>query len=176
MDEFQWVVLDDPEPNERDRLFKEAHERFTEKVKRTDEMILGVVKAQITVERFMIELLEAYGKDPKRYFFTSDKIKECKRLDPAEVGQPMWQLLTLCSWVRNELAHSLDDKEIQIRCDAAREAYLALTENELQKQSIRDMNDTQMVTSALYSCGSHIVVATDAKVAADKKARTATSA
>ena len=37
-----------------------------------------VVKAQIAVERCMSEILEARGKDPKHFFYTADKIKECK--------------------------------------------------------------------------------------------------
>jgi hypothetical protein len=154
------VLLEERRPTERELLFEEAHKRFKEKLERIDNMILAVVKAQITVERFMISFLEAHGRDPKHFFFTAQKIKECKRIDPPEVGQTMWELLTLCSYVRNELVHSLDDEEIKAKTDAVREAYLAATENGRQKQGIREMNDTQMVTSALYDCGSHIVVAT----------------
>jgi hypothetical protein len=50
-----------------------------------------------------------------------------------------------------------------------REAYLAVTDSEVQKQSIRDMDDRQVVTSAMNHCGTLIMLATDAKVAADKK-------
>ena len=117
----------------------------------------------------MISFLEAHAKDPKRFFFTSQKIKECRRIDPPEVDQAMWELLSLCSYVRNELAHSLDNEQIKLRMDAVRTAYIALNETERQKQSIREMTDTQMVTSALHHCGSLIVIATDNKIAEDKK-------
>jgi hypothetical protein len=113
----------------------------------------------------MISLLEAHGKDPKHFFFTAPKIKECRRIDPPEVGQTIWDLLTLCTYVRNELVHSLDDEEVKVKTDAVRAAYIAAIESELQKQSVRDMNDTQMVTSALYHCGSLIVIATENKIA-----------
>jgi hypothetical protein len=158
------------ELTERERFFEEAHERFKKEAARVDEMILTVVKTQIIVERFMIDLLVANGRDPKRFFFTGAKITECReKIDPPEVGQPMWELLSLCTHVRNELVHSLDPKEVKAKSDKVREAYLAITENERQKKGIREMTDTQMVTSALQHCGSHIVVATDAKVAADNK-------
>jgi hypothetical protein len=163
------ALLEERQPTERELFFEEAHKRFKADLERIDNMILTVVKAQIMVERFMIELLEAHGKDPKHSFFTAQKITECKKIDPPEVGQTMWELLSLCSYVRNELVHSLDNEQLKAKANAVREAYLAVTENERQRQGIRDMTDTQMVTSALYDCGSLIVVATDAKVAADKK-------
>jgi hypothetical protein len=157
------------ELTEREKFFEETHERFKKEAGRSDNMILTVVKAQIIVERFMIALIEAHGRDPKHFFFTAPKITECKKIDPPEVGQPIWDLFSLCTYVRNELVHSLDNEQLKTKSDKVREAYLAVTENERQKQAIRDMTDTQMVTSAIYDCGSLIVVATDAKVAADKK-------
>lgn len=153
----------------REEFFEQAHERFKRRAAEVDNMILTVVKAQIIVEWFMIELLEAHGRDPKHFFFTAQKITELKKIDPPEVGQAMWQLLSLCSYVRNELVHSLDNEQLKAKANTVREAYLAVTENERQKQGIREMTDTQMVTSAIYDCGSLIVVATDNKMAADKK-------
>ena len=120
--------------DKRKALFEEAHKRFKERIARIDDMILSVLKAQITVEQSMIAFLEAHAKDPKRFFFTKDKIKECSRIDPPEVGQTMWSLLTLCSHVRNELSHSLDDEQIKLKTNAVRTAYIAATENERQKQ------------------------------------------
>jgi hypothetical protein len=158
------------ELTEREKFFEEAHERFKKEAERIDDMILTVVKAQIIVERFLIGLLEAYGRDPKHFFFTGPKIAECRdKIDPPEVGQTMWKLFELCTHVRNELVHFLDTKEIKAKCEKVREAYLTVTESERQKQAIRDMDDTQVVTHAMYDCGSLIVVATEAKVAADKK-------
>jgi hypothetical protein len=147
----------------REELFAQAHERSKNHVERVDNMILTVVKAQIIVEGFMTSFLEAHGRNPKHFFFTAPKIKECKRIDPPEVGQTMWDLLSLCTYVRNELVHSLDDQQIKSRMTAVRAVYMAVTENERQKQGIQDMNDTQMVTSAIYDCGSRIVIATENK-------------
>ena len=166
--------LEEREPTERELLFAKSRKRFDEDIKRVDNMLLTVVKAQIVVERFMIQLLEAHGRDPKHYFFTGQKIIECKKkIDPPEVGQAMWELLSLCSDVRNELAHSLDNDQLKAKSGKVREAYLAVTPNERMKQGIREMTDTQMVTSAVYDCGSLIIIATEAKVAANKKQKPA---
>ena len=152
--------------------FEAAHKKFKEDLERLDNMILMLLKNQIIVERFMIAFLEAHGKDPKHFFYTSAKIKGCSDIDPPEVGKAHWELLTLCSYVRNELAHSLDNDKLKAAINAVRDAYLAVTDSEVQKKSIRDMNPTQMVTNALCHCGSLIVIATENKIEADKKKKT----
>ena len=75
----------------------------------------------------------------------------------------------LCSHFRNELVHSLNTKKIKEKSDKVREAYLALTPDGPRKQSIKEMDDTNLVTDAIRHCGGHIVVATEAKVEAHKK-------
>jgi hypothetical protein len=153
-------VFEERESTERDRFFAAATKRFTEKINRLNDMILTTVKAQIAVEGAMISFLEAHGRNPNNFFYTKDKIKECRKIDPPEVGPTIWDLLSLCSLVRNELVHSLNDTKIKDKTDKVRDAYLAVTENEGQMQSIREMTDTQMVMSAIYHCGSLIVIAT----------------
>lgn len=168
--EEQRIMRDDPEPTERDKLLEETHKRSMELVKRIEGMMLAVVKTQVTVEIFMTELLEAHARDPQRFFFTGQKIKECKeKIDPPEVGQSIWELLSLCSYVRNELVHSLNTEKIKEASDNVREAYIAVTPHEDRKQEIRDASDTDVVTKALRHCGGFIVVATGAKIAANKK-------
>jgi hypothetical protein len=122
-------------------------------------MILKVVKAQIAVERCMSEILEARGKDPKHFFYTADKIKECKKIEPPLVNKDTWDLFEKCTHVRNELAHSLDDDLIAEKSELVREAYIAITDSEIQKQTYREMNNTQVVTSAFYYCGMLIMIA-----------------
>ena len=163
--------LEEREPTERELRIFESGKRFNENLKRTDDMILVVLKAQIVVERAMIELLEAHGKEPKRFFFTKDKITALKDIDPPEVGKPWWELLSLCSHVRNELAHSLDNEQLKIKSEKVRQAYLAVTEHERQKKAIREMTDTQLVMSAIFHVGCLIIVATENKVAANQLAR-----
>ncbi|MBY0380957.1 MAG: hypothetical protein K2W78_03425 [Xanthobacteraceae bacterium] len=162
--------MEDRSKLSQDELFAQAHERSKKHIERIDNMILTVVKAQIVVEGFMSTFLEANGKDPQHFFYTALKIKECKKIDPPEVGQNMWDLLSLCTYVRNELVHSLKDEQITIKMDEVRRAYLAVTENERQRQAIREMTDTQMVTSAIYACGNLIVAATD-RLETKEKAR-----
>jgi hypothetical protein len=162
--------LEEREPTEQELVFAESRKKFDEDLKRVDDMILFVLKAQMVVERFMIELLEAHDRDPKQFFFTGQKIPECRdKIDPPEVGKAWWDLLELCSHVRNELAHSLDNDQLKLKSEKAREAYLALTPNERMKQGIREMTDTHMVTNAICDCGSLVMMATEAKVAASKK-------
>jgi hypothetical protein len=97
-------------------------------VKRIEHMMLTVVKTQVIIESFMIELLEAHGRDPQRFFYTGKKIEECKdKINSPEVGQPIWELLTLCSHVRNELVHSLNIEKIKEKSEKARQAYAAIT-------------------------------------------------
>ncbi|UQR64302.1 hypothetical protein LRP30_02990 [Bradyrhizobium sp. C-145] len=167
--------LEEREPTQRELLFAEHRQRFDENLKRVDDMILTVLKAQIVVERSMTALLDVYGRDPKHFFFTKEKIKECKKIDPPEVDQPIWDLLSKCSYVRNELAHSLNDEEIKRLSEDVREAYIAVNETEREKQAVRDMTHTQVVMGAIYHCGMFIMLATDAKEAADKQAKSSSS-
>jgi hypothetical protein len=170
MAEDQWVMLEDPEPTEQEKLFEETHKRSMELVKRIEHMMLSVVKTQVIVEGFMIGLLEAHGRDPQRFFYTGKKIEELRdKIDPPEVGRPIWELLLLCSHVRNELVHSLNTEKIKDKSGKVREAYLALTPDGPRKQGIKEMDDTNVVTDAIRHCGGYIAVAIDAKVEADKK-------
>jgi hypothetical protein len=170
MTEDQWVMMEEPEPTEQQKLFEETHKRSMELVRRIEHMMLTIVKAQVIIEGFMIGLLEAHGRDPQRFFYTGKKIEELRdRVDPPEVGRPIWELLSLCSHVKNELVHSLNTEKIKEKSDKVREAYLALTPDGSRKQGIKDMDDTNVVADALRHCGGFIVIATDAKIAEDKK-------
>ncbi|UGY17987.1 hypothetical protein HAP48_0011450 [Bradyrhizobium septentrionale] len=167
------IFANKPELTEQEKLFEDTHKRAMELVRRTEQMMLSVVKTQVIVEGFMIELLEAYGKDPSHFFYTGKKIEELRdRIDPPEVGRPIWELLSLCSHVRNELVHSLQVDKIKEKSQKVREAYLAMTPEGARKEGIKGMNDTELVTDAIRHCGSYIVIATYAKGAADKKAKT----
>jgi hypothetical protein len=165
--------LEEREPTEQELLFAETHKRSMEVVRRIEDMMLTVVKTQVIVESFMNELLEAYGKDPQRLFYTGPKITECKeRLKPPEVGDAIWGLFSLCTHVRNELVHSLNTMKIKEKSELVRQAYAALTPEGPRRQEILNSNDTDVVANALRHCGGYIVIATDAKVAANKKNET----
>ncbi|MFK4721033.1 hypothetical protein ABIE89_002133 [Bradyrhizobium niftali] len=161
--------LEEREPTEQELLFAETHKRSIEIVRRIEDMMLTVVKTQVIVENFMNELLEAYGKDPQRLFFTGPKITECKeRLKPPEVGDQIWSLFSLCTHVRNELVHSLNTEKIKEKSELVRQQYAAITPEGPRQQEILNSNDTDVVANALRHCGGYIVIATDAKVAANK--------
>jgi hypothetical protein len=46
----------------------------------------------------------------------------------------MWDLLTLSTYVRNELLHSLDYEQIKTKIEEVRTAYIAATDSEVQKR------------------------------------------
>ncbi|WP_257170815.1 hypothetical protein [Bradyrhizobium sp. SRS-191] len=169
-EEVNWVLADDPPLSEQQKLFEETHKRSMELVRRTEQMMIEVVKTQVVIESFMIELLESYGRDPQRFFLTGKKIEELReKINPPEVGRPIWDLLELCSHVRNELVHSLNADKIKEKSELVRQAYAAMTPEGPRKQGILGMNDTDVVANALRDCGGYLVIATDAKIAADKK-------
>ncbi len=60
--------------------------------------------------------------------------------------------------MRNELAHSLDDAAIKAKSALVREAYIAISEGDRVKQSIREMTDTQCVMSAIYHVGTLLIL------------------
>lgn len=153
--------LEEREPTERELFLADSRKRFEEHINRVDDMILTVLKAQIAVERCMSSILLERGIDPKHFLFTAGKIKECKKIEPALVSKEIWELFEKCTHVRNELAHSLDDDLVAKKSELVREAYIATTESEVQKQSYRDMNHTQVVTSAFYYCGLLIMLASE---------------
>lgn len=166
------VLAEGPPLIEREKLFEEAHKRSMELIRRTEQMMLSVVKTQVIIEGFMIQLLEAHGRDPQRFFYTGKKIEELRdKIDPPEVGRPVWELLEYCSHVRNELVHSLNPDKIKEKSQKVREHYLAMTPAGPRRESIKGMDDTRLVIDALHHCGGLIVIATDATVAADKKAK-----
>lgn len=172
MAEDNWVLADDPPPTEQQKLFEETHKRSMEQVKRIEDMMLVVVKTQVIVESFLIELLEAYGRDPQRFFYTKNKIEECRdRINPPEVGRPIWELLVLCTHVRNELVHSLKIDKIKEKSEKVRQAFAAITPAGPRRRDILNGKDTDVVADALRHCGGYLVVATGAKVDADRKAK-----
>lgn len=171
-EEVNWVLADDPPLSEQQKLFEETHKHSMELVRRTEQMMTVVVKTQVVIESFMIELLESYGRDSRRFFFTGKKIEELRdKINPPEVGRPIWDLLELCSHVRNELVHSLNADKIKEKSELVRQAYAGMMPEGPRKQDILNMNDADVVANALRDCGGYIVIATDAKVAADKKDR-----
>ncbi|WFU20779.1 hypothetical protein [Bradyrhizobium sp. CB3481] len=63
----QWVMMEEPQPIEQQKLFEETHKRM-ELVRRVEHMMLTIVKTQVIIERFMIGLLEAHDRDQHCFF------------------------------------------------------------------------------------------------------------
>ncbi|MGL3213526.1 hypothetical protein [Bradyrhizobium sp. BR 1433] len=85
---------EDPPATAQELLFEEIHKQSMELIRRIENMLVTVVRTQVIIESFMIELLEAHGRDPQRFFYAGQKMAECRdKIDPPEVGQPLWELL-----------------------------------------------------------------------------------
>jgi hypothetical protein len=77
----------------------ESHKRLTEEVKKLDDMIVTVLKYHVSVERSMVELIEAHGKKAADTF--SEKIKQREALNPPEIDAATWELLKKANRLRN---------------------------------------------------------------------------
>jgi hypothetical protein len=152
-----------------DPRLAESQKRLTERVNSLNALILEVLKNHVVVEQFMSEFLDAYGKQSGDMMFYA-KMKACKDEKPDIIEEQVWMLLCKCNRLRNSLAHKMDAAEIKTNTDAVRDALVKCL-SERQAAGIREMKDEIMAASALQHCGSYIVVATENKRDADKKAR-----
>jgi hypothetical protein len=155
------VKTDDP------RL-EESRTKLLDRVQKINDLILTVLKNHLAVEQFMNDFLDTSDKKPNRLTFAK-KVKLCKRLKPAEIEPPIWDVLDAANELRNKIAHTLDQSQIQPTMDKLRAAYLtALTP--LQTDQAKNLDDVRLAASAFELCGAYIVGATVAAQAAKKMA------
>jgi hypothetical protein len=107
-----------------DPRLEESRKKLFERVERVNDLILAVLKNHLVVEQFMNEFLEASVKKHNDLSF-SDKATLCQELNPPEIDPPIWNVLTVANQLRNKIAHTLDQTEIQAKVDELRAAYLA---------------------------------------------------
>jgi hypothetical protein len=155
------VKTDDP------RL-EESRNKLLERVQKINDRILTVLKNHLVVEQFMNDFLDVSSKKHEGLTF-AEKAKLCQELKPAEIEPPIWNVLDAANKLRNKIAHTLDEEEIQPKMDKLRDAYLsALTPT--QRKGTEELDDVRIAASAFELCGSYLVGATVAAQAANKTA------
>jgi len=167
MDEENWILRDDPEPTEQEKLYEEAHKRMTEKVARYDERLLTVIKTHLSCEEALNQLLGAAGRSWKGKKFAGKLYVGREIIQPKELDDRLWDVADAGNKLRNSVAHGHDEAVIAARMSELREAFIAANTLE-QKPHIEGMTDPQLVTSAFNHCGSHMIVAAD-RIAQSRK-------
>ncbi len=127
-----------------------------------------MLKNHLILEQFINEFLDASDKKYDDLTFCK-KAKLCEELKPAEIAQSIWDVLTKANRLRNKIAHTLDQAQIQSRVDELRGAYLAAL-TPMQAKGVEKLDDADMAADAFLLCGAYLVVATEA-AQARKKAR-----
>jgi hypothetical protein len=140
--------------------------KLFERIQKSDDLRLTVLKNHPTLEQFMSEFLDASGKKHDDLSFAK-KAKLYEDLKPADVDPPIWKVLNAVNGLRNRIAHTVDQAQIQPKMDELRAAYLsALTP--MQAKGVEALDDIRIAANAFELCGAYLVVATDAAQARKK--------
>ena len=149
-----------------DARLEESRKKLLDRIQKINDLILAVLKNHLIIEQFMNEFLDASGKKRDDLRF-ADKANLCKELKPGEIDPPMWDVLTKGNQLRNKIAHTLDQTEIQAKMNELRAAYLAaLTEK--QVEAAKKLDDIRIAAAAFELCGAYLVAATVAAPARKK--------
>jgi hypothetical protein len=135
----------------------ESRKKALERVQKVNDMILAVLKNHIVVEQFMNDFLEVSGRKHRRLTFDK-KSKRCQAQKPAEINPPIWKVLEAGNDLRNKIAHTLDQSEIQPKMDALRAAFLAALTPERAKE-MKDLDDVRIAGEAFQLCDAYLVAA-----------------
>jgi hypothetical protein len=119
--------------------------------------MLTVLKNHLILEQFMDEFLDASGKEHEDLTFAK-KQELCEELRPAEIDPPIWKVMTAANSLRNKIAHTLDQAQIQAKMDELRAAYLAALTPE-QAKGVEKLDDARIAANACELCGAYLVVA-----------------
>jgi len=134
--------------------------KLFERVQKTNDLILAVLKNHLAVEQFMSEFLDASDKKDDELSF-DEKRKLCKELNPTEIDPRIWELLEAINRLRNKIAHTFDQAAIQEKMDKLRATYLAaLTPTQAKAEA--ELPDARIAASACEHCGGYLVVAAEA--------------
>lgn len=153
------MKADDP------RLEKSRQEAIA-RVARVTEMMVTVLKNHIVVEQFMDEFLTVSGRKAKGTF--ADKAQSCQDLKSPEIEPALWEVLKKANLLRNKIAHTLDQAEIQVKMHELRAAYLGALSDQ-QRPHSETLDDIRVAAAAFELCGAYLFGATEA--VREKKAR-----
>lgn len=157
--EEDWVMLEEPEPTERERMFAEAHKTATERVQQFEERVLTVIRAHLGAEQALNALMKAGRRRRKNRSF-SGKWWMAKGLYVEEMTEELWEVLKVGNELRNAIAHGDKPGLIEAKVVELRKAFIDANTPQ-QKMYIMEMTEKQMITMAFSHCASHMVVAAD---------------
>jgi hypothetical protein len=100
----QWVMLEEPEPTEQEKMFAEAHKKATERIKQYEERILAVLKGHLAAEQSLNYLLTAARRRKRGRKFPG-KMYVAKGLFVKEMSEELWEVLKVGNDLRNSIAH-----------------------------------------------------------------------
>jgi hypothetical protein len=143
-----------------DPRLEESRKKLVERAKKIDNRILAVLKNHIALEQFMSEFLEASSLKHDDLTF-KEKAKLCKGLNPEEIDPQVWNVLQAINGLRNKIAHTLDQAQIQTKMDELRAAYLASLTLK-QAEAERQLDDARIAASACEHCVGYFALAIDA--------------
>jgi hypothetical protein len=149
-----------------DPRLEENRKKLVEHTQKINELKVTVIKSHLILEQFINEFLDASGKKHAGLKF-AEKAKLCQELNPAGIDPPIWTIVTAANTLRNKVAHTLDQAQIQPQMDQLRAAYLAAL-TPTQAKEVETLDDVSIASSACEHCGSYLVVATDAAQARKK--------
>jgi hypothetical protein len=159
MTDDQWVMLEEPEPTEREKLFAEAHKKMTERIKQYEKRIVTVLRAHLAAEQSLNYLLTVARRRKKGRTF-SGKWWVAKGLFVKEMTEELWEVLRVGNDLRNAVGHGDKQGVIEAKIVELRKAFTAANTPQ-QKKYIEEMTEEQMITMAFSHCSSHITVAAD---------------
>ncbi len=155
----QWVMLEDPGPTEREKMFAEAHKKATERIEQFEERVLTVIRAHLGAEQSLNALMKAGRRKRKNRSF-SGKWWVAKGLFVKEMTEELWEVLKVGNELRNAIAHGDKPGLIEAKIVELKKAYIAANTPQ-QKKYIEGMTEKQMITMAFSHCASHMTVAAD---------------
>lgn len=143
-----------------DPRLEENRKKLVERIQKMDDLKVTILKSHLNLEQLINEFLDACGKKHSGLKF-AEKVKLCQELNPAEIDLPIWTIVTAANSLRNNIAHTPDEAQIQPQMDQLRAAYLAAL-TPTQASGVEQLDDVRTASGACELCGSYLVVATDA--------------
>lgn len=140
-----------------DPRLEQAHKDLTERNRKYEEQIVGVLKGHLAAEQALNDLLRAARRKWKRPF--AGKIDVAQKLFLPDLTTEMWDVLKAGNDLRNAVAHGHKTGTITQRIADLRRSMLAWASPE-QRPGIEQMTEPQLISTAFYQCASFIVVAT----------------
>ncbi len=129
-----------------DPRLEESRKKLFERVQKINDLMLTVLKNHLILEQLVNEFLDASGKMDEDLTFAK-KATLCEELRPAEIDPPIWKVIAAANRLRNKIAHTLDQAQIQAKMDELRATYLAAL-TPTQAKGVEKLDDARIVDEA----------------------------